>query len=116
VKHRHGSAYHPIEAEVQVVREVEEYLRKIEERLRAEGFNVENHVRYGDEAEEILDMFRAHARPLPLRGGGDKGCLSPKSVVYCLIADSFTVFLVIPAPNGYKYERGQKWSINTRIV
>ncbi len=45
----------PTEAEVKVVREAEEYLSKIEERLKAKGFNVENHVRYGDEAEEILD-------------------------------------------------------------
>ncbi len=45
----------PTEAEVKVVREAEEYLSKIEERLKATGFNVESHVRYGDEAEEILD-------------------------------------------------------------
>ena len=43
------------EAEVKVVREAEEYLGKIEERLKAKGFSVDSHVRYGIEAEEILD-------------------------------------------------------------
>jgi len=43
------------EAEVKVVREAEEYLRKVEERLKAKGFSVDSHVRYGMEAEEILD-------------------------------------------------------------
>jgi nucleotide-binding universal stress UspA family protein len=45
----------PTEAEVKVVREAEEYLRGLEERLRAKGFKVDSHVRYGDDAEEILD-------------------------------------------------------------
>jgi nucleotide-binding universal stress UspA family protein len=45
----------PTEAEVKVVRESEEYLGKIEERLKAKGFSVDSHVRYGIEAEEILD-------------------------------------------------------------
>jgi len=45
----------PTEAEVTVVREAEDYLRKIEERLKAKGFRVDSHVRYGDEAEEIMD-------------------------------------------------------------
>ena len=45
----------PTEAEVKVVREAEEYLRKIEDRLKAKGFKVDSHVRYGDDAEEILD-------------------------------------------------------------
>ena len=45
----------PTEAEVKVVREAEEYLRKIEERLKAKGFNVDSHVRYGNDADEILD-------------------------------------------------------------
>lgn len=45
----------PTEAEVKVVREAEEYLRGLEERLKAKGFKVDSHVRYGDEAEEILD-------------------------------------------------------------
>jgi len=43
------------EAEVKVVREAEEYLRRIEDRLKAKGFNVDSHVRYGNDAEEILD-------------------------------------------------------------
>jgi nucleotide-binding universal stress UspA family protein len=45
----------PTESEVKVVREAEEYLRKIEERLKAKGFKVDSHVRYGNDAEEILD-------------------------------------------------------------
>ena len=45
----------PTEAEVKVVREAEEYLRKIEERLKAKGLKVDSHVRYGNDADEILD-------------------------------------------------------------
>jgi nucleotide-binding universal stress UspA family protein len=45
----------PTEAEVKVVREAEAYLGKLEERLKARGFEVETHVRYGHDAEEILD-------------------------------------------------------------
>ena len=42
------------EAEVTVVREAEGYLQKIGERLKAKGFDVDTHVRYGEDAEEIL--------------------------------------------------------------
>jgi len=45
----------PSDAEVKVVREAEEYLLGIENRLKAKGFKVDSHVRYGDDAEEILD-------------------------------------------------------------
>ncbi|NWG01293.1 MAG: universal stress protein [Syntrophaceae bacterium] len=45
----------PTEAEVKVVREAEEYLDKLKKRLEAEGYKVETHVRYGHDAEEILD-------------------------------------------------------------
>jgi nucleotide-binding universal stress UspA family protein len=45
----------PTEAEVKVVREAEEYLRGIEDRLKAKGLKVDTHVRYGNDAEEILD-------------------------------------------------------------
>lgn len=45
----------PIEAEVKVVREAEEYLKDLESRPRAKGFDVDTHVRYGDDVEEILD-------------------------------------------------------------
>ncbi len=45
----------PTEAEVKVVGEAEEYLRKIGERLKAKGFKVDSHVRYGNDADEILD-------------------------------------------------------------
>ena len=43
------------EAQVEVVREAEEYVHGVEERLKAKGFDVNAHVRYGDEVEEILD-------------------------------------------------------------
>jgi nucleotide-binding universal stress UspA family protein len=45
----------PTDVEVKVVREAEEYLNKIEEELKKKGFKVDSHVRYGNEAEEILD-------------------------------------------------------------
>ncbi len=45
----------PTQAEVKVVKEAEEYLKKLEERLEAKGFKVDTHVRYGNDAEEILD-------------------------------------------------------------
>jgi nucleotide-binding universal stress UspA family protein len=44
-----------INAQVTVVREAEGYLRRIEERLKTKGFDVDSHVRYGDEVREILD-------------------------------------------------------------
>ncbi len=43
------------EAQVEVVREAEEYLHGLEGSLKAKGFDVDTHVRYGNEAEEILD-------------------------------------------------------------
>lgn len=45
----------PTEAEVKIVRQAEEYLHKIEERLKAKGFKVDTHVRYESDAEAILD-------------------------------------------------------------
>ena len=45
----------PTETEVKVVREAEEYLKGLENHLRAKGFNVDTHVRYGKDVEEILD-------------------------------------------------------------
>jgi len=45
----------PTEAQVKVVREAEEYLKGLENDLRAKGLDVDAHVRYGDDAEEILD-------------------------------------------------------------
>jgi nucleotide-binding universal stress UspA family protein len=45
----------PSDAEVKVVREAEEYLLGLENRLKAKGFKVDSHVRYGNDAEEILD-------------------------------------------------------------
>ena len=44
----------PTEAEVAVVREAEAYLQGVKGRLEAKGFAVDTHVRYGDEAEELL--------------------------------------------------------------
>lgn len=43
------------EAQVEVVREAEEYLHDMEGRLKAKGFDVDTHVRYGNEVEEILE-------------------------------------------------------------
>jgi len=45
----------PTEAEVKVVREAEEYLKGLESHLKAKGFDVDTHVRYGKDVEEILD-------------------------------------------------------------
>jgi nucleotide-binding universal stress UspA family protein len=45
----------PTEAEIKVVREAEEYLKGLEERLKAKGLDVDTHVRYGNDVEEILD-------------------------------------------------------------
>ena len=45
----------PTEAELKVVREAEAYLQKVEDQLKAKGFKVDSHVRYGNDAEEILE-------------------------------------------------------------
>jgi len=45
----------PTEAQVKVVREAEEYLQGLENHLRTKGLDVDTHVRYGNDAEEILD-------------------------------------------------------------
>lgn len=45
----------PTEAELAVVREAEDYLTAIAERLGQKGLQVDTHVRYGHDADEILD-------------------------------------------------------------
>jgi nucleotide-binding universal stress UspA family protein len=45
----------PVEAQVEIVKEAEDYLRDLEGSLRENGLKVESHVRYGHPAEEILD-------------------------------------------------------------
>jgi nucleotide-binding universal stress UspA family protein len=45
----------PTDAEVKVIQEAEEYLAGVEQRLKAKGFNVDTHIRYGNDAEEILN-------------------------------------------------------------
>ena len=45
----------PTDAEVKVVREAEDYVKKIEDRLTSKGLAADGHVRYGDAAGEILD-------------------------------------------------------------
>jgi len=45
----------PTEAEVKVVREAEEYLQGLEERLKDKGLDVDSHVRFGNDVEEILE-------------------------------------------------------------
>ncbi len=42
-------------AQLEVLREAENYLLQAEERLREQGLLVESHVRFGHPAEEILD-------------------------------------------------------------
>jgi nucleotide-binding universal stress UspA family protein len=45
----------PTDAEVEVVREAEQYLSNVEQGLKKKGLKVDSHVRYGNDAEEILD-------------------------------------------------------------
>ena len=45
----------PIEAEVKVVREAEQYLENLKEGMQTKGMDVDTHVRYGDDVTEILD-------------------------------------------------------------
>ena len=45
----------PTDAEVKVVREAEQYLSNVEEMFKKKGLKVDSHVRYGNDAEEILD-------------------------------------------------------------
>ena len=44
-----------IKAQVKVVREAEEYLHGLEGQLKAKGFDVDTHVRYGNHVNEIVD-------------------------------------------------------------
>jgi len=48
----------PVEHQVKVVREAEEYLAKVEKNLKSVGVKVESVVRYGHDAQEIV----AHAK------------------------------------------------------
>lgn len=48
----------PIQHQVNVVREAEEYLAKIEGDLRSVGVQVNSVVRYGNDAQEIVDHAR----------------------------------------------------------
>jgi nucleotide-binding universal stress UspA family protein len=45
----------PTEHQVHVVREAEEYLAKVENNLRSVGVKVNSVVRYGNDAQEIVD-------------------------------------------------------------
>jgi nucleotide-binding universal stress UspA family protein len=45
-----------IEGESAAIRDAEEYLSRIEEDLKKKGFDVESHVRYGKDAEEIINF------------------------------------------------------------
>jgi nucleotide-binding universal stress UspA family protein len=88
----------PTEAQVKVVREAEEYLQGLEGRLRARGFDVDTHVRYGDDAEEILD--HAARRDIGLiamatRGHSEIGNVFFKSVAEKVLRDTTKpIFLV----------------------
>jgi nucleotide-binding universal stress UspA family protein len=46
----------PNKLQAAAVREAEEYLSSIKERLKAKGLTVKSHVVYGHDAEEILDL------------------------------------------------------------
>ena len=48
----------PEESQVNVLKEAEEYLAIVEDRLREMGLRVESHVRYGHPAEEIIEHIR----------------------------------------------------------
>lgn len=48
----------PIQHQVNVVREAEEYLAKVEANLKDMGLKVNSVVRYGHDAQEILDHAR----------------------------------------------------------
>ena len=48
----------PTDAEVEVIRNAEEYLVSVAAALTAKGFDAQVHVRYGDVAEEILSHSR----------------------------------------------------------
>jgi nucleotide-binding universal stress UspA family protein len=43
------------EAEMEAVKQGEDYLKKMADKLKAKGYKVDTHVRYGDPAEEVLD-------------------------------------------------------------
>ncbi len=74
------------EAQVKVVREAEEYLRGLEGRLKAKGLDVDTHVRYGNEADEILghaaqkeiDLIAMSTRPHRGIRHFFQGCLTEK--------------------------------------
>lgn len=45
----------PIDAEVKAVREAEQYLEGLKDQLQSKGLDVDTHVRYGNDVQEILD-------------------------------------------------------------
>lgn len=50
----------PAEHQVKVVHEAEQYLANVENRLKGLGLNVHSVVRYGHEANEIVDHAKVH--------------------------------------------------------
>lgn len=48
----------PVEAQLKVVRNAEEYIEKIKDQIAAKGIKVQASVRYGHDVEEILDHCR----------------------------------------------------------
>jgi nucleotide-binding universal stress UspA family protein len=70
---------------VKVVREAEEYLRTIESRLKAKGFDVDTHVRYGKDAEEILD--HAAQRNIGLIAMSTQGRSGVKDLLFKNVAE-----------------------------
>jgi len=88
----------PTEAEVKVVREAEEYLQGLESRLREKGLDVDTHVRYGKDVEEILD--HAAQRDIDLIAMSTRGYGRVKRLLFGSVAEKIVrqapkpVFLV----------------------
>ena len=52
---QHNLVSNKADLEVEVVAEAEKYLKEVQQKLAAEGFNATTHVRYGHDAQEILE-------------------------------------------------------------
>ena len=94
----------PIEAQVQVVREAEEYLATVATRLKAQGFrNVETSVWYGPAASAIVEA--AHVRKADLivmstHGRSGLGRLILGSVAESVLRGTATPILLLRAPEA----------------
>jgi nucleotide-binding universal stress UspA family protein len=73
------------EAQVKVVREAEGYLMGLENHLRTKGFDVDTHVRYGDDVEEIID--HAAQREIDLVAMSTHGHQGVKRLLFGSVAE-----------------------------